>query len=171
MQIGKVLAVLALCVLASCGGGGSDDSVAITEVPLAEAQKYVLAGDWGLGDGNTRAFVVRSADEWNQAWEARKALVTCPDVYGWNTYFCASPTPPPIDFERYSLVGIVLFGFFIFDEPNPRRVDDDGRTLSVSYRYFSSDHAGVYAPATRFFLVPRTSSALEVNATQCGSSC
>jgi len=171
MQIGKVLGALGLCVLASCGGGGSDDGVAITEVPLAEAQKYVLAGDWGLGEGNTRVFIVRSADEWNQAWEARKALVTCPDPLGWNTYFCASPAPPPIDFERYSLVGIVLFGFFFFDDPNPRRVEDDGRTLSVSYRYYSSGHPGVYAPGTRFFLVPRTTSALQVKVQQCGSSC
>ena len=171
MQIRSAIAVLCLFLLASCGGGGSDEGVAIADVPLSDAQKYVLSGDWDVGAENTRAFVVRSADEWNQVWEARKVHVTCPDVYGWNTSFCASSAPPPIDFERYTLVGILLHGYFIFQEPNPRRVEDDGQILSVSYRYHGSGHAGFYPTSTRFFLVPRTISALRVNAKQCNDPC
>lgn len=170
----KFRAIGALCavLLGSCGGGGSDDSVVITELALPDSQKSALAGEWNYPEADrSLVFVVRSADEWNRVWEERKAHVTCPDPLEWSTYFCASPTPPPIDFERYSLVGMVMFGYFIFGEPNPRRVEDDGHTLLISYRYYSSGHAGTYPPNTRFFLVPRTTSALKVDAQRCSDVC
>lgn len=171
MHVRTVLAVLYLAVLASCGGGGSGGSeVSVSELPFAEAEKFSLAGDWSF-EGNTKAFVVRSAEEWNQVWAARKASIPCPSAFPQNAYFCSAAAPPQIDFERYSLVGILLFSYFLYDEPNPRHVEDNGQTLIVSYRYYSSGHAQIYTTSTRFFLVPRTNSALQVNARQCSSSC
>ena len=167
-------------LLVSCGGGGGDGStaestVAVTELQLSEQQRASLQGDWQLNGKQTAAFVVRTSDEWNQLWAQRKAYVTCSATAApYNQAFCESSAPPPVDFTRYALVGLLINSVFYFDTPTPRSVNlqDDGNTLAVSYRYINpSTPTFFYTVTGRFFLVERTAATFQTYPTQCSISC
>jgi len=163
MRLAMTLATAA--VLASCGGD-SVDEVPITE--LAESDLAVLYGDWPL-DTTTRAFLVKTDAEWQQAWSERKAVLVCEVYTPYNDAACAADSPPAIDFSRYSLVGLLLNPVMGFGDPTPTRVfhEQDGRVLVVQYEYHNPYHVPFYLiTQTRFFLVPKTDAELAAEATE-----
>ncbi len=174
-------ALASVVALAGCGGSGTDgtspigSSTAITELQINDQQRASLQGDWQMAGKQSSAFIVRSSDEWSQVWAQRKAFVACnATAMPYNQAFCDSTTPPPIDFARYSLVALLINSVFYFDNPTPRAVDveDDGRTLSVTYRFINPSTPTYYYTVTgRFFLVERTAASLEVHSKLCHLSC
>jgi hypothetical protein len=176
-SVSTLLALSVVAALASCGGGDESQTasnVSLTELQLTDQQRFSLQGDWPIGNDATRAFLVRSQSEWDQKWSERRASVNCnPPVISYNQALCSSDGPPPVDFSRYSLVALLLTSVFHFDEPTPRSIyQDDGGPLSVSYRYISPSKAPFFITVEgRFFLVPRTTAALQTSVQSCSLSC
>jgi hypothetical protein len=161
-------AAAATLALTSCGGGDGSESQQVAVTEFAPADQPVLAGDWPL-DATTRAFLVQSADEWQQAWVARKAVLNCEAFASYNAPACQATSPPAVDFSRYAVVGLLLNPVYYFVAPSPARValEGDGSSLVVEYRYANSFRAPFFhVTGTRFFLVPRADARLKARATE-----
>ena len=158
---------ISMCVcymLVSCGGGGSDDNLQ-QALPIAEmsaSDQSVLAGDWPIALA-TRAFLIHSDAEWQQAWNERKASLTClPTPMGYNQAACSAGAPPSIDFTTYALIGIVCQITWQFGTPTPTRIfsQDNGNSVVVEYTYSQMTRPTFNTPGARFFLIPKTSAQL-----------
>lgn len=159
------IAMAAMLLLASCGGGDSKTDQPVTE--LSASDNAVLSGNWEV-DGTTRAFIVRSDAEWQAVWQDRKSQLVCDHVNApYNDAACAADEPPAIDFAKYSLVGLLTGYVYYFDEPSPDRVfiDSDDDTLVVRYAVYTTFHVpSQLVTGTRFFLVPKTDLPLDAQA-------
>lgn len=159
------LAIAAMALLASCGGGSSKTDQPVTE--LSESDNAVLSGSWELR-GDTRAFIVRSDTEWQAAWLERKAQLVCDHLNApYNDEACAADGPPTIDFSRYSLIGLIVtpVGYFHDTPPDEVFTADDDHKLVVRYAYYIVYKVPYYlVTGTRFFLVPKTDLPLDARA-------
>src|ERR1700741_2763764 len=113
------LALAATFALTSCGGGSNTHDVAVTE--FFESDQLTLSGDWPLDTG-TRAFLITNDEEWQLAWNNRKATLVCETYTPYNERACAASSPPAVDFSKYSVVGLLLNPVSYFVAPTPRRV-------------------------------------------------
>jgi hypothetical protein len=158
------ISVFACYMLASCGGGGSDDDLQqaapITE--MSASDQSVLAGDWPLATA-TRAFLIHNDMEWQQAWNERKASLTClPTPMSYNQAACSAGAPPSIDFTTYALIGIVCQITWQFGTPTPMQIfsQDNGNSMVVEYTYSAMTRPTFNVPGARFFLIPKTGAQL-----------
>jgi hypothetical protein len=159
-----LLTLAAASLLASCGGGSSKTDQPVTE--LSASDNAVLSGDWPQ-DTPTRAFIVRNDEEWQAAWQDRKATLNCESYADYNRAACAADSPPAIDFSKYSLVGLLLNPVSYFKDPTPDEVflDDEDHNLVVRYSYSVTYHVPAQlVTGTRFFLVPATDLPLDAEA-------
>ncbi len=157
----------AAVALVACSGSeeGTQD-LSTTGLP-ASAQPAV-AGDWAISTGNTRAVAARSTAEWQAVWTDRRTQINCDLTF--NQAACAATTAPNIDFSNHDLVGIALSSHCAFATSNPSRVflDFSSDKLVVEFSYACVFKTPLFQEATKtmFFLVPKSSSAIELRGSE-----
>ena len=160
----RIATVFTIAVLVSCGGTEENEQLVPVTAVSAE-QRSGLLGDWPLRS-ETASLIVRDHKEWEAVWQERMAGLAdrCGTAYPNTEGFCGAKVPPPIDFSRYTLVGLLLTPLCSFALPTPTRVAMDTRAnvLIVEYQYSDTYKTPFYLITdTHFFLVPKTDARLD----------
>lgn len=150
MRLHPIFSVLTFVwLLASCGGGGSEEQTEVLPVGFVAEESSKLTGDWPES-----IYVIWDQDNWERAWLQRRASLDCQRWY--NAPACQSASPPSVDFRKYIVVGIHLgrdLNFTSTDKPIRATLEADRLLVEYQFGANLSTTPLAYPPSAAFWLL------------------